>query len=260
MKTSLIKVKTMTCTLILFIFCAGFAFCETTSEKVLFSVEKTIKTRQKTQKNEDRWVSEKEVLLNRYKKQVEKQEELKQANVKLSNEIKDVSESIDLMTVQIKEHAKVLKELTPYLENVYENLKNVYEFHLPFLLKERSVRLTNLKKILDNTQESVSEKYRKVMETLIIEAEYGSSIEVYSSMIKVEEKDIQVKILRLGRLSLFFQSLDHKRFGYFNHGELKWMILPQKYNSSINAAFEIGLKYRPVQLLCLPLGRVGIDE
>jgi hypothetical protein len=98
------------------------------------------------------------------------------------------------------------------------------------------------------------------MEALIVEAEYGSSIDVYSDMIKVEEKDIQVKILRLGRLSLFFQSLDFKYVGYFNRAELKWMILPKKYNSSLNAAFEIGLKYRPIQLLCLPLGKVDINE
>ncbi len=260
MKTSLIVVKIMTCTLMLFIFSAGFAFCETTSKKVLQSVDKTIKIRQKTQKDEDRWVSEKEVLLNRYKQQMEKQEELKKSNVNLSKQIKDNVASVDLMLVQINEHERVLKEIAPYLADVYAKLKYVYESHLPFLLKERSKRMANLKKILENRDNSVSEKYRKVMETLIIEAEYGSSIDVYSDRIKIEGKDIQVKKLRLGRLSLFFQSLDCKRVGYFNNAELKWVILPHKYNASVNAAFEIGLKFRPVQLLCLPLGKVGIDE
>jgi len=37
-----------------------------------------------------------------------------------------------------------------------------------------------------------------------------------------------------------------------------WKKLPQRYNRDINAAMEMGAKRRPVDMLDLPLGKVGV--
>ena len=94
------------------------------------------------------------------------------------------------------------------------------------------------------------------MEALFIETEYGNTVEVYQQRIMVEGKSILVDIFRLGRISLFFQTLDQTQSGYFNQAQSVWKTLPAEYNREINAAIEIGTKRRSADLLNLPVGRI----
>ena len=89
-----------------------------------------------------------------------------------------------------------------------------------------------------------------------MEAEYGNTIEVYQGRIILGGKEILVDIFRLGRISLFFQTLDKITTGTFDQAQNAWIVLPKKYNREISAAIEMGLKRRSVDLLNLPLGRI----
>ena len=98
---------------------------------------------------------------------------------------------------------------------------------------------------------------------LVIELEPGdlkSPQELYESfeelIIGEEIKRILVDIFRLGRISLFFQSLDQTQSGYFNQAQSVWKTLPAEYNREIHAAIEIGTKRRSADLLNLPVGRI----
>ncbi|MFN2356064.1 MAG: DUF3450 family protein, partial [Desulfopila sp.] len=86
--------------------------------------------------------------------------------------------------------------------------------------------------------------------------EYGNTIEVYQETIVTEEREMLVDIFRLGRVALFFQTLDHESCGFFNVARATWQPLPTEYNRTIEVAMEIGSKRRPVELLTLPLGRM----
>jgi hypothetical protein len=88
--------------------------------------------------------------------------------------------------------------------------------------------------------------------------EYGNTIEVYQETIVTKDREMLVDIFRLGRIALFFQTLDHKSCGFYNVASAAWQPLPPAYNRMIEAAMEIGAKRRQVELLTLPLGRIQL--
>jgi hypothetical protein len=109
---------------------------------------------------------------------------------------------------------------------------------------------------MEDPEVSVSEKFRKAMEALLVEAEYGSTIEVYQQTIAVDDAPSLVNVFRLGRISLFYQTLDQKRCGFYDVAAAAWRPLPTAFNRCLQTAIEIGAKRRPVELLTLPLGRM----
>ena len=91
----------------------------------------------------------------------------------------------------------------------------------------------------------------------MVEAEYGRTIEVYQDTIKVAGQPLLATIFRLGRIGLFYQTLDHSRSGMFDVASRRWIPLPSSVDNDLRTAIDIGAKRQPVELLSLPLGRMA---
>ena len=90
----------------------------------------------------------------------------------------------------------------------------------------------------------------------LVEAEYGFTIETYQETITIEGQAMLVDIFRLGRISLFYQSLDRKRCGFYHTADGAWRDLAKGHNLAIQTAIDIAAKRRPIELLNLPVGRM----
>ena len=221
-------------------------------------VEESITIRKKTQKAEDKWAEERARLKAEYEKLEQENRRLTAENRELEKNVDVHKKSVNVLEHQIAEIERISEELFPFLEQTYSRLAALVEKDTPFLQDERCRRIAVLGRTLGDSQISISEKFRKVMEALTVEAEYGNTVEVYQERIMIDKKNVQVNIFRLGRLSLFFQSLDRKTTGYFDPAIFAWKKFPSHYNREINAAIEMGAKRRPVALLELPLGKVVV--
>ncbi|RLB14663.1 MAG: DUF3450 domain-containing protein, partial [Deltaproteobacteria bacterium] len=126
----------------------------------------------------------------------------------------------------------------------------------PFLPEERKKRLASIKEMMADPGIESAEKFRRVMEALQVETEYGSTVEVYQDTIKVNGQPTLVNIFRLGRLTLFYQTPDRKDVGCYNRATGKWEALPGKYRHDIDLAVEMASKQRPIDLIKLPIGRI----
>ena len=62
-----------------------------------------------------------------------------------------------------------------------------------------------------------------------------------------------VDFLRLGRVSLVYQTTDGERAGVWNQGERAWQPLDSGYNNSITAAIRMARKQASVDLVTLPV-------
>ncbi len=234
----------------------GSAGSEDFPDTVKKPIEKSIDVRKDTQKPEDRWAKAKLTLETQFEALKQEQEELILVQDQLRKSVDSYKTTIASLENKKTEISRISGELLPYLEEVFDRLGNRIDSDLPFLQDERRQRLQNLRKTLDDPEISTSEKFRKTMEALFIETEYGNTVEVYQQRIMVEGKSILVDIFRLGRISLFFQTLDQTQSGYFNQAQSVWKTLPAEYNREINAAIEIGTKRRSADLLNLPVGRI----
>lgn len=248
---------------VFFIFFVQFALlCQAqggeSAEQITKPVDESISIRQNTQKSEVQWQSDKEKLLARYDELTETAQHLSSKRQALTEKIDNTRSRIAVKQKQLDDIEQIQSEITPLISVLINEIEQFTATDLPFLSEERDARLQRLIEIRDDPEVAVSEKYRKVMEALLVEMEYGNTIEVYQETIKTEDREMLVDIFRLGRIALFFQTLDHKSCGFYNVASATWQPLPAAYNRTIEAAMEIGAKRRPVELLTLPLGRIQL--
>jgi len=220
-------------------------------------VHESIQTHQLSQKELDEWEKERLTLKKQYEMLTKQNDLLTDKSKHLKIQVDSQNALNEKLTRLEKESLRISKEIGPFIDDLNNQMNTFIASDLPFLIDERKNRLSRLNSVLEDSEVSIAEKFRKIMEVLFIEAEYGNTIEVYQDKILFNKENVLGNIFRLGRISLFFLSLDQKNAAYFNVGSKKWTALDPYFIPEIQAAIEIGKKRRPVELLCLPLGKLA---
>ena len=227
-------------------------------DRVEKPVQEAIDIRQKTQKVQEHWQEERRKLGDAYEELQQMQKQLEAQKDSLTRTSATARARIAVKGKQLADIEQISVQIQPFLGELIKRLHWQFNDDMPFLVGERQQRLDKLDRLMVDPNVSVSEKFRKIMEALMVEAEYGRTIEVYQETIPVENRAILVNIFRLGRISLFYQTLDQKRCGFYNAASGAWSPLPKSYNYAVQTAMDIGLKRRPVELLTLPIGRMTV--
>jgi hypothetical protein len=230
----------------------------TATEQITPPVKAAIKTRQDTQKAEAAWRQEKETLVSRLTTLENEAVRLKRERRERQAEIDAARTRLASKQKQLADIEEISSQIDPFVAQLAQTLSQRLAEDPPFLSGERRQRLADLNALLADPDAAVSEKYRKAMEALLIEAEYGFTTETYRETIMVDGQSLLVDIFRLGRLGLFYQSLDRSRSGFYNIANRSWQSLAGLHNPALTSAIEIAAKRRPVEMLHLPLGRMVI--
>jgi hypothetical protein len=131
--------------------------------------------------------------------------------------LEDIALSMDQVDV-------INRQIVPLMTRMIDGLQQSIALDVPFLMDEREARVETLNDIMERSDVSVAEKFRKVMEAYQIENDYGSSSEAYEQTLSLEEGDTRsYNILRIGRVGLFFQSEDAQITGRWDNGERRWV-------------------------------------
>jgi DNA repair exonuclease SbcCD ATPase subunit len=232
------------------------ALSSNTNQRIEEPVRQSINTRQATQKAEEKWRFEKEKLAAKFEQLRREQERLQEQKSNLQQQVETTQKRIVAKKRQLDDIEQIANQIRPFLDKLVKELGLQIADGLPFLTAERRQRIDKLESLMVAPDISISEKYRKVMEALLVEAEYGFTIEAKQETIEVEGQNRLVNIFRLGRLSLFYQDLDQKACGFYNVVDKNWQTLPANHNREIQKAIDIAAKRRPVELLNLPLGKM----
>ncbi|MCD6291834.1 MAG: DUF3450 domain-containing protein [Deltaproteobacteria bacterium] len=227
-----------------------------TGQRIEAPVRQAIDIRRGTQKDEENWRWEKEKLVTKFESLLQKQKHLKEQKSDLQQQLETTRKRIVIKQKQLQDIEEISSQIQPFLEALVKNMELQLGEGMPFLLTERQLRIGKLKELMATPEVPLSERYRKTMEALLIEAEYGFTTEVKQETIKISEQPQLVNIFRLGRISLFFQSLDQKHCGFYNVATKSWQTLPAKHNRAIQKAINIAAKRQPVEFVSLPLGRM----
>lgn len=227
-----------------------------TEKRIEKPVRQAIDTRQGTQKAETQWRIDKEKLTARFEQLQAEQAQLQQHKDDLHRQVELTRARIATKEKQLADIEQISSQIDPFLEELVEAVKVEVSNGSPFLMAERQRRIDNLDRLMATPDISVSEKYRKAMEALLVEAEYGFTIETYQETITIDNQPRLANVFRLGRIGLFFQSLDQKLCGFYNVATGGWQALPAFHNRAIHDAIEIAAKRKPVELLSMPLGRM----
>ena len=140
-----------------------------------------------------------------FEKQVENQRQ----------EIADLQRSMTQVSV-------VERQVMPLMTQMVESLDQFVELDVPFLLPERRQRVTFLRTLLERSDVTVAEKVRRVLEAYEIENDYGRTIEAYKGSLELEGASREVDFLRVGRISLLYQTPDAEVYGMWDRQQKKW--------------------------------------
>jgi small-conductance mechanosensitive channel len=243
----------------LLILAQGPAEGSQTEQPVEKPVRQSIDTRQATQKQEEQWRLEKEKLVARYEQLQDREKQLTDQKKALTQQMASAKTRIGTKEKQLADIEEISRQIQPFIQEIFNALKSQVADGYPFLMDERQTRLGRLETVMADPDVAISEKYRKVMEALLVEAEYGFTIEACQETITIDGQSMLADIFRLGRISLFYQSLDRKRCGFYNAADGLWQSLDTVHNPAIQTAIDIAARRRPIELLSLPLGRMIIQ-
>jgi hypothetical protein len=116
------------------------------------------------------------------------------------------------------------RQIFPLMERMIDGLDQSVQLDVPFLMAERTKRIGDLKAIMERSDVTVAEKFRKVMEAYQIENDYGTSSEYYEESLTIDGSTRSFNMLRIGRIGLYFQSDDTKITGRWNNDIRDWEI------------------------------------
>ena len=145
------------------------------------------------------------------------------------------------------------RQIFPLMTRMIDGLEQSIALDIPFLMAERSGRVAALHEIMERSDVSVAEKFRKVMEAYQIEMDYGSSAEYYKESLDIDGALRDYNMLRIGRVGLYFQSDDSQITGHFNQETRQYELLDSENRSEIRKGLRMARQLIAPELLLLPI-------
>lgn len=145
------------------------------------------------------------------------------------------------------------REITPLMLRMIDSLESFVKLDLPFQQKERLAKIEEVKGVMDKSSATVAERYRRVLNAYQDEIEYGRTLETYTGPLEINQQEVDVDFLRVGRLSLVFMTKDGKKMGVWNPKVGNWEALDASHKSKIVQAMRIAGEQAAPDLIRIPL-------
>jgi hypothetical protein len=192
-------------------------------------------------------------LLNEYKTVLKEIEGLQVYNRQLEKQIGNQEQELAQLSQSIDEVTVIERQVTPLMLRMIDGLEQFVNLDMPFRLDERLGRIERLREIMDRADVVVSEKFNQVLNAYQIENEFGRTMESYSDTINVDGKDRKVDILKVGRISLVYQTPDGAETGVWNTNTGQWEPLSDDYKNPIQTGIRMANQQLSVGLMTLPI-------
>ncbi|WP_456418549.1 DUF3450 domain-containing protein [Thiolapillus sp.] len=214
------------------------------------SIEKAAAT---SQKKIDAVADQADRMLTEYKLIMRQYDALKGYNDQVARIVRAQNEELATIDEQLLEIDTTNQGVIPLMGRMVDTLDKFVALDVPFLPDERSKRIEELKTLLDRADVTVSEKYRRIMEAYQVEMEYGRTIEAYTAELVVDGNKRSVDFLRIGRMTLMYQTLDKKETAVWDNDKRTWRVLPEEYRKPTMLGLRIARKQAPPDLIKLPV-------
>lgn len=175
-------------------------------------------------------------------------------NAQLRTQVKSQADEVALIGRQLGEIDTTQREIQPLMQKMVDTLVKFVELDVPFLIEERQARVSRLAEIMPRADVTISEKYRRILEAYQIELDYGRSLDTYQAKLPGSEgaEEKTVDFVRLGRVSLMYQTPDGNETGYWNQNTRSWVI-DDDYKESVQEAIKVAKKLGAPDLLEVPV-------
>lgn len=192
-------------------------------------------------------------LLDEYRRTMAQVEDLAAYNEQLERLVATQRVELADFERRFQEIEVTKRQILPLIMRMTEVLADFVEIDIPFLERERGLRIEELDKLMKRPDVPTSEKYRRISEAYQIELEYGHTIEAYEGEMDVGGESRTVAFLRFGRLGLYYMTLDGQEIGFWSNSADEWVVLGEEYRQPLDRAIRIARKQLPPDLIRLPI-------
>lgn len=199
-------------------------------------------------------------MLSEYREVLRQTRSLKAYNDQLDNLVVSQQKELESIQLQLKNIETTQHDIVPLMLKMIEVLDQFVSLDIPFLPEERQNRIIALKTMMGRADVSLAEKYRRIMEAYQVETEYGRTIEAYQGKLDIEGDARTVDFLRIGRVSLYYLTLDGLETGIWDVASQQWQQLDDSYLQTVVDGLKVARKQLPPDLLVLPVKTSGGEQ
>ena len=192
-------------------------------------------------------------LISQYNGELARYEDLRTYNDNMRQLLASQAAEKARLEQELAEIEVVRRSIVPLMVEMVDVLERFIELDQPMLKNERLARLAELKKNLTRSDVEIAERYRRVIEAYQIESEYGQTIEAYEGPLQLAGRELTVDFLRVGRVGLYYLSLDRESGGIWDAASGSWVALNDTQLDALDFAVRVARKQAPPNLVPLPL-------
>jgi len=234
----------------------------TSLNKVVNAGQQINQSAAKSQQKVNRFTDEVQTKLQQFNVVTKEVDGLSVYNQQMQAQLDSQLTELAQLAKSMEEVSVIERQISPLMARMISTLDTFVDLDVPFLPNERTKRVEDLKTMMNRADIAVSEKFRRVLEAYQIEVDYGRTIEAYSGVLPIEGKQMDVDFLRIGRVSLVYQTRDGSRLGQWQQssaGSGQWQSLSQDYRLGINKALRIARKQLAPDLILVPVSAVPVS-
>jgi len=215
---------------------------------------------QKSQHQVDLLADETTQMLAEYREVLSQTGSLRAYNDQLDTLVASQKKELDSIDQQLNNIETTQRDIVPLMIKMIEVMTQFVELDIPFLPEERQNRVVELQTLMSRADVSLAEKYRRILEAYQVETEYGRTIEAYQDELTISDATRTVDFLRIGRVSLYYLTLDGLEAGIWDTKTGQWQQLSKDYLQPISQGLKVALKQLPPDLLVLPIHTVEGEQ
>ncbi len=230
------------------------ALADQTLDSVLQVGQSMTTAGMKSQQRIEKVADETASLLQNFKTVNKQIEGLRVYNSQLEKQLANQLVVIGELETSIEQVTVMERQIQPLILRMLDGLEQFVSLDVPFHIEERQERVEMLRANMERADISVAEKFRQVLEAYKIESEYGRKIDTYKDSLDIGGQERVVNILRVGRISLMYQTTDGELSGAWDQKQQAWVELDSgDYASSIKKGIRIAKKQASIDIMNLPI-------
>ena len=221
------------------------------------SEAKIFKASAKSQSKIDNIYEQTLELLAEYRNTVDEAEVLSGYNDHVQLMVDDQNANIKSLEEQIAGIDKTKQGVVPLMYKMIDTLEKFVDLDVPMNIEARKERIAGLRTIMGDSNVSVSEQFRLVLEAYEIEANYGTVFATYQTELDLGGQKLTADFVHMGRIALVAQSLDMKNAWVWNNDSRSWDVLDAEYLKPVTDAIRMARNEIPKDLTKLPVFAAG---
>jgi hypothetical protein len=194
-------------------------------DEVLLASNDRAQLAQASQQKIDRVVGETNSLEADYKQVMKQLDGLAVYNDYIERQIASQEDELATLRESLDQVGVVERQIMPLMIRMLDGLDQFIQLDQPFLLEERTNRVNRLRALMERADVTLAEKFRSLTEAFQIENDFGRTIEIYKDALVIDNATLEVNVLRLGRIGLYYQTNDAAATGHWDATTDQWEAL-----------------------------------